>query len=65
VIADYIAKDNPSRAVSFIREIRAQFLLIGRVPLAYQLRPDLGVSAPALVVGNIFLIPGCERSSQD
>jgi len=37
-IADYIAQDNPMRAVSFIREIREELRLVGQDPLLYQLR---------------------------
>jgi len=41
-IGDYIAIDNPSRAVSFVREIREHCAKISSSPLAYTLRPDLG-----------------------
>jgi len=41
-IADYIAQDNPARAVSFIREIREKIHLIAQHPLLYQLRPEIG-----------------------
>ena len=40
-IADYIAADNPRRAVSFIREIRAEIHRIGHGPMFYQLHPDV------------------------
>ena len=33
-IGDYIAQDNPARALSFIQEIRAQCQKIGKSPLA-------------------------------
>jgi toxin ParE1/3/4 len=33
-IADYIAQDNPMRAVSFIREIREELRLVGQNPFA-------------------------------
>jgi plasmid stabilization system protein ParE len=39
-IADYIAQDNPRRAVSFVQEIRARFHEIRHNPLLYELRPD-------------------------
>lgn len=41
-IAAYMAADSPRRAVSFIRKIRAEIDRIGREPLLYQLRPDIG-----------------------
>ncbi len=44
-IADYIAQDNPTRAASFIREIGAQIHAVGRNPLLYQLRPEIGEGA--------------------
>jgi plasmid stabilization system protein ParE len=44
-IADYIALDNPTRTVSFIREIREELPLVGQIPLLYQLRPEMGEDA--------------------
>jgi toxin ParE1/3/4 len=41
-IGDYITRDNPSRAVSFIREIREQCAKIAAMPLAAPLRHELG-----------------------
>ncbi|MGH8614856.1 MAG: type II toxin-antitoxin system RelE/ParE family toxin [Gammaproteobacteria bacterium] len=41
-IGDHIAIDNPSRAVSFVREIREHCAKISSSPLGYTLRPDLG-----------------------
>ena len=38
-IADYIARDNPSRALSFIREIREKCLSLGTIPHAFPLVP--------------------------
>ena len=39
-IGDYIAQDNPTRALSFIQEMRAQCQKIGKSPLAYRARPE-------------------------
>jgi toxin ParE1/3/4 len=36
-IGDWIAKDNPLRATSFVRELRGACLAIGPRPMAYQL----------------------------
>ena len=44
-IAAFIADDDPRRAVTFIQDIRAQFRVIQRTPLLYQLRPDIGEEA--------------------
>jgi toxin ParE1/3/4 len=41
-IGDYIARDNPTRAVTFIREIRELCQNITSVPEGNPLRPDLG-----------------------
>ncbi|WP_140984621.1 type II toxin-antitoxin system RelE/ParE family toxin [Asticcacaulis tiandongensis] len=38
-VADYIAKDNPRRAVSFVRELRDAALALGDHPKAYPLIP--------------------------
>jgi plasmid stabilization system protein ParE len=51
-IADYIAQDNPRRAVTFVREIGAKFREIQRNPLIYRLRPEIGEDARVAVVGN-------------
>ncbi len=40
-IGDYIARDNPPRAVSFIREIRVQCVKIMAMPEAAPLRNEL------------------------
>jgi toxin ParE1/3/4 len=44
-IADYVAQDNCSRAVSFLREIGTQILAVGQNPLLYQLQPEIGEGA--------------------
>jgi len=41
-IADFIARDNPRRALSFIRELRERCQKITWFPEAIQLRPALG-----------------------
>jgi len=55
-IADYIAQDNPIRAVSFIREIREELRLVGQNPLLYQLRPEIGEDARLAVVGGYVIL---------
>ena len=55
-IADYIAQDNPMRAVSFIREIREELRLVGQNPLLYQLRPEIGEGARLAVVGRYVIL---------
>jgi plasmid stabilization system protein ParE len=55
-IADWIAQDNPRRAVTFVREIRVAFRRIGEGPLLYQLRPDIGEDARAAIVGRYLIL---------
>ena len=55
-IADYIAQDNPTRAVSFIREIRAQIHAVGQNPLLYRLRPEIGEDARMAIVGRYVIL---------
>ena len=55
-IADYIAQDNPRRALTFIEDIRAKFHDIQRTPLIYQLRPDIGEEARLATVGTYAIL---------
>jgi len=55
-IADYIEQDNPRRAVSFIREMRERIQKVGRNPLAYRVRPELGEDAGMAVVGRYVIL---------
>ncbi len=55
-IADYIAQDNPTRAVSFLREIRSQIMSVGQNPLLYQLRPEIGDGARMAIVGRYVIL---------
>ena len=41
-IGNYIAKDNPRRALSFIGELRSQCGKISKAPKAYRPREELG-----------------------
>ncbi len=55
-IAEYIAADNPRRAVSFLREILVAIQRIGESPLLYQLRPEIGPDARLAVVGRYVIL---------
>jgi len=55
-IGDWIAEDNPRRAVTFIQELRDAFGRIGDGPLLYQLRPDIGDDARLAVVGRYVIL---------
>ncbi len=56
LIADYIAQDNPRRAVTFIREIREKIDRTGEQPWLYQLRPEIGEGARIAVVGRYVIL---------
>jgi plasmid stabilization system protein ParE len=51
-IGDYIALDNPKRAVSFIREVRQHCEKIADGPRRYVARPDLGDAIRICAHGN-------------
>ena len=55
-IAEYIAQDNPQRAVTFLREIRQKIHRIAEQPLLYQLRPEIGEYARLAVVGRYVIL---------
>ena len=55
-IADYIAQDSPQRAVEFIREIRDEIRRIGKNPLLYRLRPEIGEEARLAIVGRYVIL---------
>ena len=61
-IGDYIARDNPTRAVSFIREIREQCIKITAMPQAAPLRPEIGEGIRMAPFGHylIFYSVGVE-----
>jgi toxin ParE1/3/4 len=54
-IGDYIARDNPSRAVSFIRELRERCAKITAMPLAAPLRPELGEGVRLVTFGRYLI----------
>ena len=63
VIADFIAQDNPGRAVTFIQDIRGKFHNIQREPLIYCLRPDIGEDARMATVGNYAILFNLSRKA--
>lgn len=54
-IGDYIADDNPSRALNFIAELRTQCVTISRAPQAYRARPELGEGIRSCSHGNYVI----------
>lgn len=55
-IGCYIAKDNPRRAVSFIRELRAQCRKIAQTPQTYRPRPELGQGMRSCSHGHYVIL---------
>lgn len=54
-IGDYIAQDNPDRAVSFVAELRVQCRKIAEAPQAYRSRPELGEGIRSCAYGNYVI----------
>ena len=54
-IGDYIADDNPSRALSFVAELRALCVKIAKAPQAYRARPELGEGIRSCAHGNYVI----------
>lgn len=52
----YIARDNPRRAASFVRELRAQCRKLTQAPQAYKPRPDLGKGMRSCAHGNYLVV---------
>ena len=55
-IGDFIAQDNPRRAITFVREIREKIRSIGQNPLLYRLHPEIGEEARLAVVGRYIIL---------
>lgn len=55
-IGDYIAQDNPRRAITFIRELRAQCRKIAQAPKAYRPRPELGKGIRSCAHGHFVIL---------
>lgn len=54
-ISDYIARDNPERAVSFVKEIRGQCRKITAYPEAAPLHPELGETIRMVPFGRYLI----------
>lgn len=59
-IGDYIVRDNPRRAITFIRELRQRCGQIADMPRAAPLRPELGAGVRVVTFGR-YLICYSER----
>lgn len=54
-IGDYIARDNPRRALTFITELREQCRRIADNPQGYRKRPELGDELRSCAYGHYVL----------
>lgn len=54
-IGDYIAQDNPRRALSFVRELRVHCQRIANAPLSHPARPELGAGIRSVSYGNYVI----------
>ena len=54
-IGDYIARDNPRRAASFVAELRRQCVKLTRSPEGYRLRPELADGIRSCAYGNYVI----------
>jgi toxin ParE1/3/4 len=55
-IGDYIARDNPARALSFLDELKAHCERILEMPGAYPAREDLGAGIRMVVHGRYLIL---------
>jgi toxin ParE1/3/4 len=63
LIAEWIAQDNPERSASFLRELRNAFGRIGRNPLLYRPRPEIGRDTRIAVVHSYLILFRIRRQS--
>jgi toxin ParE1/3/4 len=63
-IGDYIARDNPRRALTFVRELRQRCEQIADLPRAAPLRPELGAGVRVVTLGR-YLICYSERGDDE
>ncbi|MEA1063088.1 type II toxin-antitoxin system RelE/ParE family toxin [Apirhabdus apintestini] len=55
-IGDYIAQDNPLRAVSFIEDLYQQCLRVAESPVIYRQRPELGQNIRSCAYGRYLIV---------
>lgn len=54
-IGDFIAQDNPHRALTFITELRKQCDRVAALPTTCRLRPELGDNIRSFAYGNYVI----------
>jgi toxin ParE1/3/4 len=55
-VADYIAVDNPRRAISFVQELRKQCMDLSRFPNSHTRFPELGREARIMPYKNYVVL---------
>jgi toxin ParE1/3/4 len=60
-ITAFIARNNPARAVSYLREMREQCRRLLAFPEAAPLRPELGAGVRMSVFGNYLILYVVQR----
>jgi toxin ParE1/3/4 len=55
-IGDFIARDNPHRAIGFIQELRTKCRNLATLPKSSPLRADLGKDVRMSVFGNYLIL---------
>jgi len=55
-IGDYIARDNPARAISFVEELREHCAAILAAPASYAPREELGAGVRMAVHGRYLVL---------
>jgi toxin ParE1/3/4 len=60
-IGDYIAKDSPARAVTFIEDIERHCFKIAEMPEAYPARDDLKAGLKMALHGNYLILFSIEQ----
>jgi toxin ParE1/3/4 len=56
IITEYIARHNPTRAITFVEEIRNEFRSIGRNPEGYRSRPETGADVRLAPFGKYLIL---------
>lgn len=54
-ICDYIAADDPARALGFVARLRLQCATLAQAPRGYRLRPELGAGIRSCAFGRYVL----------
>lgn len=62
-IALFIAADNPTRALSFVAELRARCDIVARQPEAYRLREEYGAGVRVTVHGRYLIFHAVRERS--